>query len=486
MRSEITMGTLATIFLLSAAAAGGPVAPASDRPPELWEGKLALPGGVGLRLVIRVTRAVSGTTAVMDSPDQGALGIPIDAISFDGGALKFTSSKVGGSYSGQLNAAGNEATGQFTQLGANLPLTLKKTAKESQLSRPQTPLPPFPYRAEEVAYDNPAANGGVKRPDLKVRLAGTLLLPQGAGPFPAVLLITGSGPQDRDESLLGHKPFWVLADALARRGIAVLRVDDRGVGASTGDFSTATSEDFADDVMAGLAFLRSRKELDAKRLGLVGHSEGGLIAPLVATRTEVAFLVLLSAPGVPGDEIILTQGDLLARAQGMPAAEVDRRHKSQRRLFDLVKQEKDLDVLAQKARPLLEASLDGLPEAEKKALGDRSKRVDGLLVQLTSPWLRYFVTYDPRAALSKVRCPVLALGGEKDLQVPAKQNLAAIAAALKAGKNPDFTTRALPGLNHLFQTAKTGAPTEYASIEETMSPSVLKLVGDWILAHARK
>lgn len=457
-----------------------------EPPPELWEGKLEMAGGVGLRIVLRVVRSPEGLRATMDSPDQGALGIPVDAVGLSRTRLTFTSSKVGGSFSGALNAAGDEAVGQFTQVGASLPLTLRRTAKAARPARPQTPQPPFPYRAEEVSYENAAARVAYTGATTNIRLAGTLLIPEGAGPFPAVLLLTGSGPQDRDESLLGHKPFWVLADALARRGIAVLRVDDRGVGASTGDFSTATTEDFADDALAGLAFLRTRKELDGKRLGLVGHSEGGLVAPMVAARTPVAFLVLLAAPGVPGDEIILSQGDVLARAQGKPEAAVQRMHASQRRLFDLVKQEKDVQILEQKARPLIEASLDGLDEAEKRAIGDRGKRVEALLAQLSSPWLRFFVAYDPRPALTKLRCPVLALAGEKDLQVPAKRNLEAIAAALAAGKNRGSSTRALPGLNHLFQTAKTGSPTEYASIEETFSPAALRLVGDWVLAHAKR
>jgi len=455
--------------------------------PELWEGKLEMPGGVSLRILLHVLRARGEVRGSMDSPDQGALGIPLETISFARGQLQFSSRTVGCSYAGTLSSSGKEATGTFTQVGAKLALALHQTDQATALRRPQTPHAPFPYREEEVAYDNLRAQvaDAATQKLVYLRLAGTLLLPRGPGPFPAVVLITGSGPQDRDETLMGHKPFWVLADALGRRGIAVLRVDDRGIGASTGDFSQATSADFADDVDAGLAYLHTRKEIDPQRIGLLGHSEGAMIAPMVATRAPVAFIVMLSGPGVPGDELILTQADLLARAMGKSEAERTAAEESQRKLFDLVKSEPDLDKLEAKARPLIEARLDALPEAEKAAMGDRTRRTRALLAQLTSPWLRFFVAYDPRPAISKLHCPVLAIGGSKDMQLPAKKNLAEIAAALKKGGDKDVTTRELPGLNHLLQTAPTGMPTEYAAIEETMAPQALKLIGDWIVAHAK-
>ena len=464
-------GTLPLVFHRGSAPA--------EPPAELWAGKLAISGGIELQVVLRVTRRPSGVTAVLDSPDQGARGIPIDSVSFDGGMLKFASAKIDASYAGKLDAAGTQAVGEFTQRGARTPLTLARTAAVAERPRPQTPKPPFPYRAEEVAYDNTAA---------KVRLAGTLLIPEGAGPFPAALLITGSGPQDRDETLLGHKPFLVLADALARRGIAVLRVDDRGVGASTGKFETATSEDFAGDAAAGVAYLQGRKEIDAHHIGLIGHSEGGLIGPMVAARSKaVAFVVMLAGPGLPGADILVAQGDLIARAMGKTdEAALARNRDDQRRLFDLVKREKDPAVLENKARALIEASIARASDAERQQLGDPAQAASAQLAQLLTPWFRYFIAYDPRPTLAKVRCPVLALNGEKDLQVPPKDNLPAVARALAAGGNRDVTTREMPGLNHLFQTARTGAPSEYAGIDETMSPAVLAIIGDWILAHAKK
>jgi len=451
---------------------------AAEPPAELWFGKLATPAGLDLRLVLRVTRLASGPRATLDSLDQGAQGIPIDSVSFDGGVLKFTSAKIDASFTGKLDAAGAQATGEFTQHGTGTPLTLAKTDKVPERPRPQTPRPPFPYRAEEVAYDNAAA---------KLKLAGTLLVPDGAGPFPAALLITGSGPQDRDETLVGHKPFLVLADALARRGIAVLRVDDRGIGSSTGTFDTATSEDFAGDAAAGVAYLHGRKEIDVHHIGVIGHSEGGLIGPMVATRTKgVAFVVMLAGPGVPGADILIAQQDLISRAGGeTDEVALARRRDDARRLFDLIKREKDPAVLDKKAHALVEASLAKASDAEKKQMGDPVAAGNALLARVLTPWFRYFLNYDPRPTLSRVRCPVLALNGEKDLQVPPKDNLAAVAAALKAGGNRDVTTRELPGLNHLFQTARTGAPSEYGAIDETMAPAALTIIADWILAHAR-
>jgi len=302
-----------------------------------------------------------------------------------------------------------------------------------------------------------------------VRLAATLTVPPGTGPFPAVVLITGSGPQDRDETLLGHKPFKVLADHLSRQGIAVLRADDRGAGQSSGTFATATSLDFAADAEAGLAYLATRKDINARKLGLVGHSEGGLIAPIVATRNRaVGFIVMMAGSGVPGDQVLLAQQALIATASGAPADLVQRANAAMRGVFAAIRAAKDETTLAATLRERL-AGL--VPEAQ----------IDAQLKTLLSPWYRYFLTYDPAPALRTVRCPVLAIAGEKDLQVPAKENLAAIRAALEAGGNTRIQIEELPGLNHLFQRATTGSPAEYARIEETMAPSVLEMVAGWIL-----
>ncbi len=387
-------------------------------------------------------------------------------------------SKVAGAvFEGTVKPDWNEIEGQWKQGGTTLPLILKRTEKVEELKRAQEPKKPYPYLEEEVTYENKKAG---------IKLAGTLTLPPSAGPHPAVILITGSGPEDRNETVYGHKPFLVLADYLTRRGIAVLRVDDRGVGGSTGVESESTSLDFAGDVLSGAAYLKSRKEIDPKKIGLIGHSEGGIIAPLVASLApeEIAFIVMMAGTGLTGEEIVQLQGALIAKAEGVSDEEIAKSHKIQETIFSVMKQEKDPDVAAAKIRQLTKDMRDAMTEEEKKQLTPEVQEAQ--IKRLFTPWFRYFLTYDPKPALKKVKCPVLVLNGEKDLQVPPKENLKAIEAALKAGGNTNYTIKELPGLNHLFQTAKTGSPMEYMKIEETISPSALAAMGDWILDQTKK
>jgi pimeloyl-ACP methyl ester carboxylesterase len=337
----------------------------------------------------------------------------------------------------------------------------------AQFNRPQEPKKPYPYDEEEVGYEN-------KRDGVK--LAGTLTLPRGKGPFPVALLITGSGPQDRNESLLGHKPFLVLADYLTRRGIAVLRVDDRGVGGSTGSVPDSTTENFAADVMAGIEFLKTRKEIDPEKIGLIGHSEGGAVAPMVAAQNgDVAFIVLMAGMGLTGEEILYLQGAMIMKASGASAGQLAKQRATQESMFKILKEEKD-PATAEKR--LHEELSRNLTEEEKKK---SEQAIAAQIKQVNKPWFRYFLTLDPRSALRKVKCPALALNGENDLQVPATENLREIEAAIKAGGNKDITIVSLPKLNHLFQTSETGSLSEYAKIEETIAPVALKTIGDWIL-----
>lgn len=333
--------------------------------------------------------------------------------------------------------------------------------------RPQTPKPPFPYRTEEVVVQS--APG--------VRLAGTLTLPQGKGPFPAAVMITGSGAQDRDETILGHKPFAVIADRLTRDGIAVLRVDDRGFAGSTGDFASATDDDFAVDAASNVAFLRSRPDIDPARIGLIGHSEGGLVAPKVAAKdTKIAFIVLMAGPGVPLSEVLKLQRAKLAPAMGQNPEQI-------RRLQDLLDH---VDAAMRGAKDEAEANSRAVTviKAEGGDLVRQPGAAESLAAQLSSGWMRDLVDYDPAPTLAKVRCPILALNGSKDGQVPPEQNLPAIRAATRA--NPDVTIVELPGLNHLFQTANTGAVGEYADIEETIAPIALDTMSAWIRAHVKR
>jgi hypothetical protein len=344
--------------------------------------------------------------------------------------------------------------------------------------RPQEPKPPFPYKAENVTYSNAAAGA---------KFAGTLTLPRSGGPFPAVLLITGSGQQDRDESIFGHRPFLVIADYLTRRGIAVLRVDDRGVGGSTGDVAHATSEDFASDVLAGIAYLKSRADIDPRRIGLVGHSEGGLIAPMVARRSpDVAFIVLLAGTGIPGDQILYLQQAAIARQMGASTPTILINRAVEQLLLTAIKRGTDPAAPDPKSKQPVDDRRAPPPKDDKKpADNEASAAMDKLAKRVGSPWLRFFISYDPRPALREVRCPVLALIGSKDIQVPAKENLPEIEKALKAGGNKNYMVKELPNLNHLFQTCRTGNIDEYGRIEETFAPSALELIADWVSRHAR-
>ena len=430
-----------------------------------WSGTLET-GAQTLRTVFHITATTGGLSATLDSLDQGAKGIPVSSITRDGASIKMQVAMVGGRFEGKLSEDGSLIDGIWTQ-AIPLPLVLKRgaPAAEPPPKRPQNPVKPYPYTEEEVSYPNPA--GGF-------RLAATFTIPRGKGPFPAVLLITGSGPQDRDEELMGHRPFLVLADYLTRRGIAVLRADDRGFGKSGGKFAGATTADFATDAEAGVAYLKSRAEVNSKKIGLIGHSEGGMIAPMVAARNrDVAFIVMMAGTGVPGDQVLPEQAAQLAEASGVPHAAARLVAERQRKLIDLVEHEKDSAVVKQKVKELAG------PNAP-------DEMIDAQIAALSSPWMRYFFTYDPAPALRKVTCPVLALNGSKDRQVPPEQNLPAIRAALEQGGNTHFQVVEMPGLNHLFQTAQTGAVSEYQRIEETIAPAALEKIAGWIVGQPER
>ncbi len=440
--------------------ASGGVARAQDLVGD-WQGTLSA-GGMELRLVIHITRGADGQlSATLDSIDQGATGIPVTSVAVKDNVLTLTVASIGGTFDGIINANGT-IDGVWAQGPGRIPLLFTRAVPGSafEIKRPQQPAPPYPYREEEVEVSNAAAG---------VTLAGTLTIPRGAGPFPAVLLITGSGPQDRDESLMGHRPFLVLADHLTRQGIAVLRTDDRGVGRSTGQFQTATMVDFAGDAEASVAYLRSRQEIDASTIGLLGHSEGGVVAPMLAARGRgIAFIVLLAGTGVPGGEVLIAQSRLVGRAMGAPAAIVEQNIAILSDSLAIVREGGDEETLKTNLRNQLGTVMP-------------PSQAEPQIAMLTSPWFRHFVTYDPADALRQVTCPVLALNGARDLQVPPDQNVPAIRRALEAGGNTRIVVEILPGLNHLFQTAETGSPAEYATIEETISPAVLQIVSDWIL-----
>jgi uncharacterized protein len=433
-----------------------------------WDGALDI-NGAQLRLALHVrTTPVDGTVATLDSIDQNTLGTPISAVSREGSHVRLELKARAATFDGALEPGNQTIAGRWTQGSRSLPLTWHQRpagAKQPTLNRPQTPQKPYPYVEEEVAFESAAGHA---------RLAGSLTRPKGTGPFPAVVMIAGSGPNTRDEPIMGHRLFLVIANHLTRQGIAVLRYDKRGTGSSSGDYAKATTADFADDADAAVAYLATRTDIDHRRIGLIGHSEGGLIAPIVATHNpSVAFMVLMAGPGENGAKTLSEQGRLLSKAMGLTDAQVETAATLRDQLIAIAETEKDPAVANAKLRALLAdaAKSQRLPAtaAEQQAAA------------FTSDWFRFFFTYDPVPTLRKVRCPVLALGGSNDLQVPAEKNLASIKAAMAA--NSDAQILELPNLNHLFQTSRTGSLFEYGQIEETIAPSALDLITSWILKH---
>ncbi len=421
-----------------------------------WSGAIQVMGQ-SLRVIVRFTEQ-AGTIAI---PDQNANGQPLTEISLRGDVIRFQIQGAPGQPTFEGKISGNEIAGSFTQGGQSFPFSLQRGAS-AKPRRPQDPQPPYPYIEETVR----ARNGDVT-------LAGTLTRPRGDGPFPAVVLISGSGPQNRDSEILNHRPFLVLADALTRAGMMVVRYDDRGTGESTGSREQATMRSFAADAEAFVGVLKKRSDVSV--VGLIGHSEGGQVAPMVAAGNDtVGFVVLLAAPGVNGAQLMIEQNRALALAGGASVEKAESIAQAARELFDAATQGASQARLIELTRAMAQAQLgeDLPPKVEA-----------GLLAQVQSlqaPWFQHFLASDPAADLRRLTVPVLALNGTKDTQVVASQNLPAIEAALRSGKNPDVTVKQLPGLNHLFQTAGTGGVEEYGQIEETMSPVAIELITRWI------
>ena len=440
-----------------------------------WNGVLKIQG-IQLRVVFNITKTDNGFSSTMDSPDQGAKGIPVTATTFGNAKLKLEITNARIEYAGELKE--NKIIGTFKQNGQEFPMDLSREQVEKQsVKRSQEPTKPYSYYAEDVTFQNNQAN---------ITLAGTLTLPKKEGNFPAVILITGSGPQNRDEELLGHKPFLVISDYLTKNGIAVLRYDDRGVAQSKGDFKTATTVDFASDVESAIAYLKTRKEINSKKIGLVGHSEGGIIAPMVASQSkEVSFIVLLTGTGIRGDKLLLLQQELIAKASGTSETEIKKSKEVNSKAFEIVLKSKSTETLKTDLTKYIRETIKNNPEDTIPKGMTMEKFVSIQVAQITSPWMQYFIKYDPAPALEKVKCPVLAVNGEKDLQVPPKENLQAIEKALRKGGNEAVTIKEFKNLNHLFQECKTGSPQEYATIDQTFSPIALEEITKWILVKTK-
>lgn len=447
----------------------------------IWEGKINV--GVSLRIGFHFSLDSTGKfITTMDSPDQGAFGLPTD-YTYIGDDSVFTEiKKYQVSFSGVLT---NDSTinGFFKQM-ASVPLQLKKVAKLNVAIRPQTPVEPFPYNSEDVSY----------YAGKSVQIAGTLTYPKidsninyiKAPVYPAILLITGSGPQNRDEEIMGHNPFAVIADYLTKKGFIVLRVDDRGIGKSTGDFSKATSADFADDVIAGINFLKKRKDVDTARIGLLGHSEGGMIAPMVAAkRKDIDFLVLLAGPGIKPIDLMTEQNISVFNSMGISKKTQEAYGPLYKKIAMAVAKGKDSAASVKAASLVLNNWLKGKDTAILKELGletpqQQKTYVINMTASLSGPWYKYFLSYDPAPVLKKVNTKVLVVNGDKDIQVLSRSNLAGMEAALKKTRSA-YEIHEIRGVNHLFQNCTTCTVNEYGELDETISPKVLELIGDWLL-----
>jgi len=434
--------------------------------------------GQQLRLVFHISQDGDTYTSTMDSPDQGAKDIPVQETIVEKENLTIKMPEIKFVYEGKVNADFTKIEGNITQGGFKLPLTLKRDAIEKkEVIRPQDPKAPFPYHVEEVKYRNI---------DAGIHLAGTLTLPSAKGQYPVAILISGSGPQDRNEEILGHKPFLVLADHLTRNGIGVLRFDDRGVGESTGDHDMATSASFASDVKAGIAYLKSREDVDSKKIGLIGHSEGGMIAPMVAARSkDVSYIVLLAGPGIDIPDLLLLQQEAIGKAQGTSQEVLDLNKKTSTKTYKVLKEQGDSEKMNAKLDKLFRESVSTLSEKELKEVGNIDVFVQNQIKSVTSPWFKFFINYKPDTYLSQVKCPVLAINGTKDLQVTYKENLTGIETSLKNGKCKNYEIKELEDLNHLFQHSKTGNPAEYGALEETFAVEALDVITAWLQAQVK-
>jgi len=473
LRSVLPVVIILTLLISVSNTTAGQDREAKEKLAGSWMGRLES-GVMYIRLVFNIHLNDRDTlTASLESPDQGSVIIPVGLVEYREDSVFIEAAIIGGRYSGIVKDDKN-IEGTWEQMGIKYPLNMEKQDAPFKLNRPQEPQPPFPYITEEVRFRNEKAG---------ITLAGTLTIPEGTGPFPAAILISGSGPQNRDEEIMGHKPFAVIADHLTRNGIAVLRYDDRGVGKSEGNYSTATSADLATDAEAASIFIESHHLIDKARTGFIGHSEGGLIAPMVASvKPATAFIVSLAGPGVKGEELLLKQAEEISLAMGNSKEDAEIAKSINQKLYKIMRKYPD----SRKAETKLVRTMT--KELRKIGVEDEviKERINNLKLTLLGDsygWFRFFIMSEPSDYWSKVTCRVLILNGEKDLQVNPAINTEGIARALTRGGNTSHTVRILPGLNHLFQNSTTGLPGEYGTIEETFSDEVLRIIADWIVKN---
>jgi len=433
-----------------------------------WHGNLDL-GVMTMRVSLHITKTETGFSSTLDSPDQELYGFQMTSTTFENGRLVIISDPMKVKISSEFKNDTLESN--FTQGGASyLLLMTRNEVAKVELKRPQEPTPKFDYNITDVTFENKAA---------RVTLSGTLTTPNIKGKHPVAILISGSGPQDRNVEILGHKPFWVIADYLSENGIAVLRYDDRGFGKSSGDFNNSTSKDFASDVEAAIGFLKTQKNIDTKKIGLIGHSEGGLIAPMVASKSKnnVGFVIMLAGPGIMGKDILLLQQELIALANGESEKDVNDTKAWSISVFDFMEKNLNTPNFESELKSHI-SKLNSLLEIELPEGMTMEELTNSQYANISTKWMKYFLFYNPKNALEMVKCPILALNGTKDLQVPVKENLDAI--KKYTAHNKQVKIMEMPDLNHLFQHSETGSPNEYSKIEETFSPEVLVMMKDWI------
>ena len=440
----------------------------------LWSGVIESGKTEKVVFTFNFTKTGENYSTVIDIPAMRVAGLNPKETTFLNDDLLVDGSNLGFKYQGKFIQNNQQIEGTFTE-GVNalrLNLTRSENKIENTFKRQQEPEKPYPYKEEEIIFQN------IKD---SVTLSGTLTLPNKTGLFPVVILISGSGPQDRDETFYEHKPFLVLADYLTRQGFAVLRYDDRGAGKSTGNHSTATTKNLAFDVLSAATYLRTRNDIDVNKIGLIGHSEGGIIAPMVAhLDKKIAFIVLLGATGILGSEVSV---HLAKTTRGFPVADEVAYDLAIRKAIKIASSNKDLPIIKNELKVHYNKAMAPMLTPFIKSEIELEKVIENLIEIRTSAWNRYFYRYNPANELRKVSCPVLALNGSKDTQVQPAINQDGIRNALAKGNNKDYLVKEIPNLNHLFQECKTGSMNEYSKIEQTIAPYVLKEISDWIIAH---
>ena len=440
----------------------------------LWEGKMNV--GVEVRIVFKISLAEANKlTASFDVPDQGLKDVKVSSVEIINDSLKLEISQFNASYAGILE---NDSliNGRFQQQ-MSMPLQLKKIQQIIEKVRAQTPVPPFPYKSEDIVY---------KSRDNSISYGATITIPNGKGPFPAVMLLTGSGQQNRDEEIGGHKPFAVIADHLTKNGFVVLRADDRGMGKTTGDVVTATSYDFAQDASRGFDYLLNRKEVNKKKIGFIGHSEGGMIAQLLgAERSDINFIVSLAGPGSKITQLMNEQNRAIFEKAGLSKEYIDQYAILYDSMLQIIIQHDKYSfdsVLSQTLTKWIESTLSNVVLFTTGIKDENSKKefISSSSALANNDWFRYFIRYNPEEQIKHFKGHYLALNGDKDIQVLSKSNLQALEAALKNGKAKSYEIHELKGLNHLFQECIKCTTYEYVELDQTISPTVLDLMTSWL------